>query len=409
MSEIKKKPFLVSWLLFPLASIVYLFKNFKSNTDIRPYLLLSFYFGLSFIVSAGGADSMRYAEVLEHYHQQNYSLSHVIGEFYTDGGKLDVYQPILTWLVSVYTDNSQVLFALFSVVFGFFWFKSLILIRSSIQIPLSGFALVLFVHIALVNPIWDINGVRMWTAMGACIYGLLLLTLEKDKIGWLYLVSAIFIHFSFVLVLVLYVAYRFLPFKERTTLFFVLYVVTALIEEIDLGIIRNTFAQLPSFAQSKSSYVGEAYVEKVAEADQRWGLHVIIAQKLGKYSIILMTILMYYYSVYKKKIKSEFLVLFTLALFFASFSNIASLIPSGGRFVRLSNFLISSSFLFFINYKVKIDPIVKTVLTLALIGSLIFKIRMGLDFLGILFFIGNPIVNWFIEDVPIIHVIKEFL
>src|SRR5690554_5035961 len=127
MGKINKRLFVITWLFTPLASSIYLFKNFKDNTDIRPYLFLSFFFGLSFVVSTTGADSERYAETLAQYHKQNYSLFDVFDNLYVAGGNTDVYQPLLTWLVSVFTDNAHVLFALFATVFGYFWFRSLIL------------------------------------------------------------------------------------------------------------------------------------------------------------------------------------------------------------------------------------------------------------------------------------------
>jgi len=409
MGKINKRLFVITWLFTPLASSIYLFKNFKDNTHIRPYLFLSFFFGLSFVVSTTGADSMRYAETLAQYHQQNYSLADVFNSLYVDGGNVDIYQPLLTWVVSVFTDNAHALFALFATIFGYFWFKSLILIRSHIQIPLVGLALLTFVLVALINPIWLINGVRMWTAMGVFIYGVLLLALNQDKKGWIYLFLAVLIHFSFILVLLMYVIYRFIPFKESALLFFSAYVLTAVVGELDLDIIRDSFESLPDFLQSKESYVNEAYVEKVEESQESYAAHVIIARNLGKYSIIFMSILMFYYSRFKNKLESDFIVFFTLALFFGSFSNMASHIPSGGRFVALSNFLLATSFLFFLNHQIKVHRLIKIGMSLAILGYLIFRIREGLDYVGVFLFIGNPIVNWFIDDIPLIETIKSML
>lgn len=99
----------------------------------------------------------------------------------------------------------------------------------------------------------------------------------------------------------------------------------------------------------------------------------------------------------------------TLALFFASFSNIASYVPSGGRFVALSNFLLATSFLFFLNHQIKVHRLIKIGMSLAILGYLIFRIREGLDYVGVFLFIGNPVINWFIDDTPLIETIKSML
>lgn len=412
MARLDKRTFLALWIFNPFVSAIYVFKNFKHNTSIYPFLFLSFFFGLSFVVSTTGADSERYKMQLFEYHRQNISLFQVIDDFYSEEGtKLDIYQPIVTWFISLFTDNSKVLFAIFGLVFGYFWFKCLLLVRSHIQVSLKGLVLLTFLFLALTNPIWNINGVRMWTAVGVFFYGLLVLHLQKDKKGWIYLVLPMFIHFSLAIALVVYLLYVIVPFKNKTVLFFTAFLFTFFLGELDLDIIRGYFEEAPELLEKKSGYLNEDYVEKVSEAKEQIAFHVILARNLAKYSLFLITILMYYYySMYKSKLNNHyFIIIFTLGLFFASFSNLASSIPSGGRFVVLSNLILLTSFLLLLNQRIKINPIIKILLSCSLLFVIIFKIREGLDFIGPFFFIGNPIVNWFVEDLPLIDSIKSFL
>lgn len=410
MARLDKKTFLALWIFNPFISAIYVFKNFKQNTSIYPFLFLSFFFGLSFVVSTTGADSERYATQLLQYHRQNISLVEVIADFYSEEGtKLDIYQPLVTWLISLFTDNVKILFAFFALVFGYFWFKSLLLVRSHIHIPLKGLILLAFLFLALTNPIWKINGVRMWTAVGVFFYGLLLLYLQKDKKGWIYLILPMFIHFSLAIAFVVHVLYVIVPFKNKTFLFFVAFLFTFFLGELDLDIIRGYFEEAPKLLEKKSSYLNEEYVEKVSEAKERFAFHVILARDLSKYSILTITILMYYYySRYKKIITDHYFhVVFTLGLFFASFSNLASNIPSGSRFTTLSNLIVLTAFLLFLNQRLKINLTVRMLLSNSLLFVIIFRIREGLDFIGPFFFIGNPVVNWFVEDMPLINSIKS--
>jgi hypothetical protein len=399
--------FYVLWFISPFLSVIYLFKKSKLNNSIGPYLLLSVFFGLSFVVSTSGADSARYAEELVRFHQNNMSFAELRDSLYSEeSNKLDIYQPLVTWLVSLFTDNVKFLFAIFAFVFGYFWFKSLLLIRSYLSIPLTGLALVVFIFLALANPIWSINGVRMWTAIMIFFYGLLLLNLQNNKKGWYFLVLPILVHFSLLIGLVLYFLYRVLPVKNKN-LHFGLFIATFLIGEVSLELVRSYFEQLPQLVQSKDSYLNQDYADGLQESKQQLSPHVVLAGKLAKYNLLVIVGLMYFFQNRKKiNLNKNFDLFFKMGLFFASFTNIAASVPSGGRFVVLSNLILYTAFLFFLNEKIKIPILIKSVLTLSLLLVIVFKIRVGLDYIGIFLFIGNPIINWFVVDTPIIDFIK---
>ncbi len=410
MPKIDNKTFLSLWLFNPFISGIYLFKNFKHNTRIGPYLLLSLFFGLSFVVSTGDADSARYAADLQSYYQDNISLSDALGGFYNEEDtKLDVYQPLITWFVSVFTDNVHILFAIFALVFGYFWFKSLIIIRSHITVPFTGLILISFLFLAFTNPIWSINAARMWTAVGIFFYGILLCHLQGNKKGYIFLVLSLFVHFSLIAPLILYIVYILLPVKNKTILF-TIFLLTFYFGELNLEVLRDYFEQLPSFAQSKKSYLNDEYAEEVFSENSHMASHVILAKAITKYSVVFITVLMYFLSVYKKKVvNAQFNAFFTMGLLFASFSNLAASVPSGSRFIVLSNLILIVSFILFLNQKIILPLIIKNLLTVCIAFVLIFNVREALDYIGIFFFIGNPIVNWFIVDTPLIDFIKSLI
>ncbi len=410
MPKINSKSFLTLWLFNPLISAVYLFKNFKDNTGIAPYLMLSAFFGLCFVVSTGDADSARYAADLAKYHQDNLSFEEALVGFYSqENAKLDIYQPLVTWLVSIFTDNVHVLFAIFASVFGYFWFKSLIIIRSHITVPFSGLILICFLFLALTNPIWSINAARMWTAVGIFFYGILLYHLEGNKKGYIFLVLALFVHFSLVASLVLYVIYVLLPIKNKTVLL-AIFLLTFYYGELNLEILREYFEKLPAFAQSKKTYLNDEYAEEVFSEVSQLAPHVVLAKAITKYSVVFMALTMYYYSVYKKKsVNAHFDVFFTMGIFFASFSNLAASVPSGSRFIILSNLILVTSFILFLNQRIKLLLPIKRLLSVSIIFVLIFNIREAFDYVGLFFFIGNPIANWFVVDSPFIEFIKSLI
>jgi hypothetical protein len=407
-----KKQFLLLWLLNPFISAIYLFRNMKWVPEIAPYLMLSFFFGFSFVLAPNsGADSTRYAYELELLNESQATFDTYFSQLYSEEGtKLDIYQPLLTWCVSKFTGNYQWLFGIYAMVFGYFWFKAIQLARSILPEKLNLFFVLLLIFFALINPIWPINGVRMWTAVGIFFYGLLQLHYLNSKKGYIFLVLTIFVHFSLTIALALYVLFRFFPAKNFRFLF-VLYVLTFFIGELDLGAIRRYFELLPGFVQSRKSYLNEEFAEGLVESTEQLASHIRLYQNLLKYIIVFMVSWMYI-MIFKIKgtaAVNRFNYFFSLALVFSIFSNLASQIPSGGRFVVLSNLLVIFCFIWFLSKEVKgyIPSSLKSFCLLVLAFIIIVQIRIGTDYFGAFLIIGNPIANLFIQDTtPFIDFVK---
>lgn len=405
------KYFLGLWIINPFLSTLYLLKRFKSINSIWPYLLISFFFGLSFVISTDSvADSVRYTENLKLYYKNQTTLKSVLNSLYQEEGSLlDVYQPVLTWIVSRFTENYKILFAFFALIFGYFWFRTLTIIRNLLPDKLSVFILISFIFLALLNPIWNINGVRMWTAVQIFIYGVTRIYFLQDKKGVIFIVVPIFVHFSLIIALLLYLFFLVLP-KKSINFFFALYFITFFIQEIDLEIVRNLFKNLPGFLESKKSYLNEDYKQVVEKKSELYAIHIVLYKSIVKN--IIPTIILLLYLTYRKTNAISFNIkrLLIFGLFFASFANLASSVPSGGRFLMISNIILVA---IFIQTKVNSKKSDFNKLVLILIASAMFfciliQIRKMFDYVGILFFLGNPLISFFSNnEVPIIDFIKK--
>jgi hypothetical protein len=410
-SSLNKQQFFLIWLINPFISAWLLFRKMKRVKAIGPYLLISFFFGFSFVlVPESGADSMRYANELKLLHEMPVALDTYFSQIYNEeGSKLDVYQPLLTWLVSQFTGNYQWLFGIYALVFGYFWFKSIRLARTLLPNRLNSFFVVLLLFFALINPIWSINGVRMWTAVGIFFYGILTIHFLDNKKGYLLLVLPLFIHFSLTIALVLYIAYRVLPTKNFRILYIV-YTFTFFVGELNLDIIRNYFELLPGFVQSRQSYLNEEYVAGIKESREQLAIHITLYNTLLKYVIIVMISWIFFSFLNKKTVKfSKFTQFFTMTLIFSAFSNLANQIPSGGRFIVLSNLMVVFSFIWYLSDKIKgnIPAVLQKMSVVVLFFIVVVQIRIGADYFGAFLFIGNPIINLFIQDTtPFIDFIK---
>lgn len=383
----------------------------KNANSIFPYLLISFFFGISFVIPEDtGADSIRYAEQLEQLYKSQTSFNEYSKILYSEEStKLDVYQPILTWIVSRFTGNYQWLFGFYGIVFGYFWFKSILLIRTYLPIRLNVLIFLSLLFFILINPIWQINGVRMWTAVQAFFYGLLLVQVKGDRKGYIFLILPIFIHFSLSIALAVYTLFRLLPTKNYLVLY-IIYILTFFIGEIDFEVLRSYFDLLPGFMQSRKGYISEDYAEGIKEGLQINSAYLRFYRIVSKYTIVGIISWIFFKYFFKRSFgESKITQWFAMALFFSAFSNLASQIPSGGRFYTLSNLIVISCFLLVIvqSSRDKILGILEQPLKIILLFIIIVQIRMGFDYMGIFMIIGNPIVNIFTQDkLPLIDFVK---
>ena len=405
--------FFLLWLISPLIGAFFLFRELKGTSNMAPYLLLSLFFGLSFVIApSSGADCVRYAKELAYLHESDAPFStYVLNIYSEENTKVDIYQPVLTWVVSKFTGNFRVLFGIYALVFGYFWFKSIYLARSLLPDRLSGFLWLILVFFALINPIWSINGVRMWTAVGMFFYGLLLLHFLNSRKGYVFIVIPLFVHFSLAFALILYLLYRLLPFKSVSVLF-IIYVLTFFIGQLDPVFIRNNFELLPGIIQTRRSYVNEEYVSGYF-LDVQNSVHIILYKNLLRYLITSMVSFIFFYMYFRKTPShSQFTQFFELTLVFSIFSNLVGEIPSGSRFVILSNLIIVFCFIWYLSSQIKgyVQKFYQNLMFICLIFLIIVQFRIGSDYFGIFLFVGNPVGNLLIQDTtPFIDYIKNLL
>jgi hypothetical protein len=390
-----------------------LLSRIRIVNNITPFLLLSFYFGLCFIVDPKGlTDSARIQSDFIDLANSDISFTQNISNFYNEGGSVDVYLPTTSWIISRFTYDSKWLFAFLALVFGYFWFSSILLVRRLVEKKLDFSILLVFILFVLINPIWQINGARMWTAIQIFFYGLLIIHIEKRSIGYLYLIFSFFVHFTLIIPFLVYTTYHIFPIKNLFFFFF-LYLSTFFIGEFDLTIIQDNFNFLPSFLQSRKVYVNDAYLESLKNGPIYLSAYLKTYYIIYKYIIIVILSWVFYQSYSANSINNiVFNKLLLITLVFASFSNLASLFPSGGRFQILSNLLILSVFFWQISHRKKIfsNLFIKYIFNISILFLIVVNVRIGLDFVGIMFFIGNPVLNIFlIDNTPIIDYVKYFL
>ena len=403
-------------MLWPFGAMVRAFARFRSPHAKTVVWLFMVFFGFVFVYSRDfyeGADSARYAQFLESLHSNWYNFDYFTTLFFSDDGYIDFYQPLVTWVVAFFTGNARWLFTVFAAVFGYFYVQNLWMVFSKISIRkrMDVFLALFMLALALVNPIWNINGVRMWTAAHVFIFGILRYYLLSDKKGIFWIASSILFHFSFFVPVSLFLIYLLVP--KNISLWLIFFLSTSFIRELDLSAVRSVLSFLPDFLQPRvTSYTNEDYLERLTDASGNYGWHIQFSSIFGRWIIYSWTVIAY-------MTRKRWLIrypgigrIFLFALFLGGFAQILSNIPSGGRYMTLVSMLLFSVFVVImaemrLNSKLKIF---KYITLPFLLFYLIVQIRVGFDYIGVSTFVSNPLVALFIEDTkPLIAFVKGLL
>lgn len=404
----------IFFLIWPFAALVTALRRFREPFAKTIFWLFCVYFGFVFVydyLTPGKvtADSAYYAEELFKMHENKITFNELTNKFYKVKGEIDIYQPLITWLVSFITKDPRILFAVFAAIFGFFYSQNLWLIYNRVNKNVGWLLLLLMIYYALINPIWNINGVRMYTAAHIYLYGNLVYFLNGKKSGLLWVIISMLVHFSFTIMVIFCLVFLFIPRNINGLLIF--FVFSSLIKEIDIELIRNILIKyIPEIFQPRvEAYLSNDYVNVVRESRQElsWVVRFNgIATRFIIYIWIFLT-----YVLFKKGVsfKDEINKIFSIALFLGGFAQIMSLLPSGGRFLVLSNSLFLATFILLIsNYKISYYRFLQLLTFPLLLYVILFTVRIGFNFTGFLAFFGNPFLSYFIHDqTALIYLIKQ--
>lgn len=323
-------------LINPLLGAISGFVNIR-NRDSLYYIFgwfLVFGMGLSDLNDL--ADSYRYIQDFRlactmDYHQ----YISMVKEFFTYDTEIkDLYVISTNFIVSRFTDNYHYLFLLYAFVFGFFYIKSLeLLLRYPIKNDWVFYSL-LFIF-CFSNPIFNINGVRFWTAAWVCVYSTLSFILDNKYWKLLLLLIAPLIHISSIIWVLLIII--FLLTRKVQEVWVVLFIISSFISAVSyLDILSDNTNNLPPIIQAMiQSYTESDRAQEIMEDGQSPLYATILLNLPGYFRLILSYILIFNLrSITKEKESSN---LFSAYLIVGSFVNFTASIPSVGvRFEKLT-------------------------------------------------------------------------
>jgi hypothetical protein len=401
-------------LLFPFWTMIASIKYFKSSFARNLFWFACAFMGYIFVfnpITQSEADSTRIADSLITMHNNPVNFKTIVEYFINNENAFDIYQTLVTFVLSLFTGNSHYLFLVFAIVFGYFYSRNIWMVFNYIKTDnLPWYIWLLLVTLLLICPIWYINGGRMWVALHVFIYGLFSYYLRNDFKKLMWCALSVLFHFSFVIPLLIFIIYLIIP-KKNLTFFFILFFISISISEINIQSFREKIVDiLPTKLSIKAdSYLNDDSVETVKYRNANYSQYLKITDGMSKY---FMFILVGYFWINQKKLFQEklFQNLLTLFLFYASIFEILSVIPSMGRFLTVSNLIFYTLLLLLLCNKTLYSEfqMVTKYLSILLILPILLSIRIGFEYYGVSLFYSNFISSYFFEDrQPLINLVKS--
>ncbi|MEI7675401.1 MAG: hypothetical protein WCJ03_01360 [Bacteroidales bacterium] len=401
------------YFFWPFASLLLAIKNHRSSWAKNIIWMFVVFYGYTMVVVGDSNDSTRERDALISLNHQIGSLDKVESKFYSeDEGDLDIVNPIIIFVVSRFTDNYHILFAVYGFIFGFFYSRNIWFFLNRSKNFADKFPIIVFFALAFVIGFWNINGFRFWTASHVFIYGVLLYLFERSFFGLIVVLSSFLVHFSFMLPISVFIGYLILG--NRIPFYFGLYILTFFVKELNfdsLGTILKTY--LPSIFHNRVEiYTNEENIEnrKLNSEDVTW--FVTYSAFLLRWTIVAFVGLFYLKSKNLIEKNSQLTRLFSFALLIASVANVAALVPSGGRYLFIANFLFLG-FIFLFMQIVEIKSYWLLWRNIAFIALLFFDtigFRFSIELMGIMGLFGNFIFASIYQiDLTVISCMKSII
>jgi len=397
---------LLIFLLSPLLAVVVAAKQYREVWAKNIVWLFAAYYGFTFVIGNQESDVNRYKVTFEELAAKRLGLGQFIDSLFTES-KLDFLHPIINYVVSLFSNNFRVALLTYGIIMGFFLSRNIWNVINSTSVAIKYRSLFFIIPFCFVFAVWDINVLRFSVAAHIFFYGAFGVLVKKKNSAWIFVFLSMLMHFTFSLPIGVLILYKFVG--NRTTIFFVLYCLSFMVSEINLGALKSNLTFLPeSYREHSEGYINEDYQQERQKLTEQKNFRGKFYQPAIKWSMAILLILVFF----KRK---EWLVqektwygYFSFVLLYFGIFNILSVIPVMHRFLFVGYlFSLSLLFIYFQHAITKADRIALKVAVPVLMFYFVVKFRIGFEFTGLFTLLGGPITALFNEgDIPLIDLLR---
>lgn len=345
LHEENSKYYLILFILWPFLAFLLALSNYSQKEGKTVVYIFLIYFGLTFVIGKEYIDAAGYAYTLKANAGLPFSefFSIVFGIYATDTS-IDIVEPLISFIVSRFTADHSILFALYAAIFGFFYLKSVNLLYNRYKENPGWNVLIHLIFFTVILPITTISGFRMWTAAWIFFYGAYHVILHRDTKFIFFALGSTLVHWSFLSANIILIIYFIVG--NRNMIYMPLAILSFVLPNFLVPVFRSSSLLLGGGFQSRfEMYTNEDYLlaRQDAYADADWFL--TMGNDLVFYYLLLAIIIIkiFFKDIMKEEADKN---LFSFLLLFLSFVNFGKIIPSfGGRFQTLF-FLFATLFIF---------------------------------------------------------------
>ena len=399
----------IFFLVSPFLGFIQAFKCYKEDWAKNSVWLFVIFYGYT-MYRPEIMDSSRYVTKLQELYHTPLNWDVFIANFYSEeSSNVDVYQPLVTYILALFTDNGNILFAVFGILFGYFYSRNIwLLLDYSKNQRINRNMIAIIATFSCVIGFWNLNGVRMWTAAHMFFYGAFLLLVYGNRRGIVIATLSILVHFSFVLPVGVLLFFYFIKIPWRILYFF--FIASFSITTLNVNSIRSQLESVaPDFLLPRvKGYTSDEYVEAISDLNASGNWYISYYNTFLNWYLVILFSFIYFSAAKSKTYNKSFSNLFGFSLLLISIGNITSLLPSGGRYLLLAQ-LFGMALIYFY-YVVFNDNKFKK---LALIASpilffyIVVSLRIAFDTVSLMTVLTNPILATIIDlPIPLIDLIK---
>jgi len=400
----------ILFCLWPLFSLITALINYSKKSSKNILWLFCIFYGYTLVIANNKMDISRYRDwfllisrnpstsFLDYF---NLMETHFFGS--------DIFFPAVSYLVSRFTKDPRILFAIFGLIFGFFYSRNIWLLIARSGEKLKPFAIALIITFAFINPFWNINGFRFNAAFNIFLYGILRYFFEKKNVYLLFSACSVLMHFSFLFPLVVFLIY--LKAGNRILIYFCLFLVTFFCGRfINPEYLREKRPIIlpAAYETTIDYYISEPYVQvhNETEANLKWFLKWR-GKALGFALLLLMGLA--FIERKRRGIDDSYISLFSFSLLYSGIAHFFSNIPSFSRFITLGQALQIAVIFLFVNYTLK-SKWMKIPFFLFFIASFWYcavEMRIGFETISVETLFTNPLIAPFTEpSTSLVNLIK---
>ena len=384
---------LLLFLFWPLGALGASVMRYPRGFFKTTITLFCCFYGFTMVFPTDGSDADRYIEDFHTVRQQSFSdvyasVTHVFSQ------KAELAEPVSTLLcafVGCFTSDPRWIFAVFGLIFGFFYAHNLDFLVRGTRPKIHILSWLFLIGFAMLIPIFFIYGYRMWTAAHIFFFGAVRVVMQRRYHYLAVAAASMLVHFSFVAPTFVLIAYC---LAGRRDLIYLLGATGALFFGQLEGSQLTPYAHYlgPVVEQRIEGYGSETYKleRQEAAAGTRWFV------KRGAFlTYALYAALVCVFVLHRRKLAPELARLFSFSLLFLVFVGLVSGIPSMGRFTSVWGLFVVA-FLFFLFQQGKLNHLV--VLHWAMLPPLalyaVVELRIGMDFTSVDLVSSNFLLVW---------------